>query len=91
MEIERGGQIQIKLQRKVQQNPTTGSRKQAGIQDAGMVLSLQELEKEEERNRFQKEDGQCGLKVPKGHPEDVLSYLSGIMGLERNVGPEIQK
>lgn len=91
MEIERRGQIPIKVQRKVQQIPATGSRKQTGIQDVGMVLSLQDLEKKEERNRFQKEDGQWGLKVPKGHPEDVLSYLSGLLGLKRHVGPEIQK
>ena len=60
VEIE-GDNYEKKLQRKVQ-NLTTDSRKQTGIQDVGMVLSLQDLEKKEARNGFQKEDRSMGFK-----------------------------
>lgn len=64
VEIE-GDNYEKKLQRKVQ-NLTTDSRKQTGIQDVGMVLSLQDLEKKEARNGFQKEDRSMGFKGAQG-------------------------
>lgn len=53
-----------------------------------------------EPSRFREKGGEkqvserrwsMGFKGARGHPEDVLSYLSGLLGLKRHVGPEIEK
>lgn len=43
------------------------------------VLSHKDFKKQR-RTRFQKEDGDCGSKVPKGHPEDVHKVPKGSWG-----------
>lgn len=42
-----------------------GVRKEMGLQDDCRVSSLQDLRKQRKRSRFQKEGGECGLKVPR--------------------------
>lgn len=42
-----------------------------------------EMKKQGKRSRYQEEVGECGLKVPKGHPKDSHRHPSGVMGLRK--------
>lgn len=55
------------------------------VQEDGRVLSLQYLEEQRKRSRFQKEDSECDLKVPKGPPEVVHRALKWGQGLKREI------
>lgn len=80
--MERRGWIGIKLQREVQR---LGEESRWESTIVCRILSFQDLEKQRKRSRFQKEDGECSLKVSNRHPEDVLRDLSGVTGLKRQV------